>query len=42
MKGRISDYSPFGKALMGREKNDVVSIEVPAGVLKFKIKDIQK
>jgi transcription elongation factor GreA len=34
---RISDDSPFGKGLMDRKKGDVVEIEAPAGILKFKI-----
>ena len=40
MQGRISDDSPFGKALLGKEKGDVVSVEAPAGILRFKIIDI--
>lgn len=33
-QGLISSDSPFGRALMGRSKNDQVEIEVPAGTLK--------
>jgi len=40
MQGRISDDSPFGKALLGKEKGDMVSVEAPAGILRFKIIDI--
>ena len=38
--GRISDDSPFGKGLMERRKGDIVEIQAPAGVLKFKILNI--
>lgn len=39
-KGHISHESPIGKALMGRKKGDEVDIEVPAGTIKYKIKNI--
>ena len=41
-KGKISDESPVGKACIGHKKGDVVEVEAPAGVLKFKILDISK
>ncbi|MCR4747086.1 MAG: transcription elongation factor GreA [Clostridiales bacterium] len=41
MKGRISDESPVGKALLGKKKGATVSVETPAGVLKYKIVDIE-
>jgi len=34
---RVSDDSPFGKALMDKVKGEVISIDVPAGVLQFEI-----
>ena len=37
---RISDDSPFGRGLMDKRKGDIVSIDAPAGVLKFEILDI--
>ena len=37
---RISDDSPFGKGLMDKRKGDIISIEAPAGVLKFEILEI--
>ena len=40
LKGRISDDSPFGSALMGKAEGDVVSIEVPDGTLRVKIVEI--
>ena len=35
--GQISNESPTGKALIGREKGDVVEVTTPAGVQKYKI-----
>ena len=37
MNGRISDDSPFGFALKGHRVGDVVTVEAPAGELRFKI-----
>ena len=36
-KGRISDESPVGKALMGHKVGDKVSVEAPRGVMTYKI-----
>ncbi len=41
MNGRISDDSPFGRAMIGKEEGDVVKVEAPAGELSFKIISIQ-
>ena len=41
-QGKISISSPVGKALLGKEKGDVVSIRVPAGSLKYEIKGISR
>ena len=41
MAGRISDDSPFGRGLMGHAVGEIVSVEAPAGQLKFEIVDIQ-
>ena len=37
MVGKISDDSPLGKGLHGHKTGDVVEIEAPAGMLKFKV-----
>ena len=37
---KISITSPIGRGLLGKEAGDVVDVEVPAGMLKFKIEDI--
>lgn len=39
-QGKISVTSPIGKGLLGKEVGDVVDVQVPAGVLKFKIEKI--
>ena len=38
--GRISNESPVGNALLGRKANDVVSINVPAGVVSITVKKV--
>ena len=35
--GKISDESPFGKAMLGHKIGDVVEYEAPAGVVKYKV-----
>lgn len=40
VKGKISDESPVGKALMGHQVGDVVEVEAPLGKLKFEILEI--
>ncbi|MBO5413269.1 MAG: transcription elongation factor GreA [Clostridia bacterium] len=39
---RISNESPIGKALIGAKKNQVVDVEAPAGILKYKVLQITK
>ena len=39
---KISVTSPIGKSLLGKKKHDIVEIQVPAGLLKFKILEISK
>ena len=36
-KGKISDESPVGKALMGHKVGDKVVVEAPRGIINFKI-----
>ncbi|MBI3760780.1 MAG: transcription elongation factor GreA [Chloroflexi bacterium] len=40
-KGRISNESPLGRALMGRKVGDEVKVNAPAGVLTFNVVDIE-
>lgn len=42
MNGRISEESPFGRALIGRRAGDTVEFEAPEGVLKFTIIETTK
>ncbi len=39
---KISNESPVGKALIGQKTGSVVEVQVPLGVLKYKILDIQR
>ena len=39
-QGKISAASPIGKGLMGKIRGDVAEIQVPTGLLKFRIDDI--
>lgn len=41
-RGKISDESPIGKALLGHQKGDLVDVEAPIGILRFEIIDIGK
>ena len=41
-EGKISLESPVGKALFGKKKDDVVEVEVPDGINKYKILNIKK
>ena len=40
--GKISVTSPVGKALLGHKKGETVDVEVPAGVIQYKILDITR
>lgn len=42
LNGLISVTSPVGKELLGHKENDVVQINVPAGVLNYKIIKISR
>jgi len=38
---KISNESPIGSAILGKAKNDVVRVKVPAGVFEYKILKIK-
>ncbi len=40
-KGRLSNESPVGKTILGKEKGEIVEVSVPAGVLKYEIVEIK-
>lgn len=42
MNGRISEESPFGKALLGKSVGEMVIVEAPAGNIEYKVLDIQR
>lgn len=39
---KLSIESPIGRGLLGKEKGEVVEIEVPSGLVKFEIVDITR
>ena len=41
-EGKISNESPVGKALMGAHTGDVVEVEMPSGIMKYKVLEIQR
>lgn len=41
-QNKISNESPIGAALLGAKKNQVVTVEAPAGTMQFKILAIKK
>ena len=42
LKGKISNESPVGKALIGCKVGDVVDVETQAGVFQYKVLEIQR
>ena len=42
LKGKISNESPLGKALLGAKIGDVVTVEAPMGELQYKVLEIQR
>jgi len=42
LKGKISNESPVGRALIGAQKGDVVEVETPAGFIKYEVLDFSK
>ena len=42
LEGKISNESPVGKALMGAHTGDVVDVELPSGIMKYKVLEIQR
>ncbi len=42
MSGKVSDESPFGKAMLGKKVGSIVEVEAPAGVIQYKIVDLKK
>ena len=42
LKGKISNESPVGKALMGKKVGDVIEVETQAGMIQYKVLEIQR
>ncbi len=42
LKGKISNESPVGKALIGAKKGETVSVETQAGVFKYEVLEIER
>ena len=42
MECRISDDSPFGRAMLGHVVGDIVEVEAPVGTLKYKVLTIER
>jgi transcription elongation factor GreA len=42
LKGKISNESPVGKALIGAKVGDDVEVETQAGVIQYKVLEIQR
>ena len=40
--GKISNESPVGKALIGAKVGDVVEVETQAGLIQYKVLEIQR
>lgn len=41
LNNKISNESPVGKAIIGKKKGAIVDVNVPAGVIQYKIIDIK-
>lgn len=41
-QNKISNESPVGKAILGKKKEESVDVNVPAGIIQYKIIDIKK
>ena len=42
LQNKISNESPFGQALIGAKVGDIVEVEAPAGVIKYKVLSIRR
>ena len=42
LKGKISNESPVGKALIGTKVGDTVNVETQAGMIQYKVLEIQR
>ena len=42
MKGTISEDSPLGKALLGKNAGDEITVDAPAGPVEYKILKVER
>ena len=42
LKGKISNESPVGRALLGKKVGDTITVETQAGELSYKVLEIQR
>jgi transcription elongation factor GreA len=42
LQGKISNESPVGKALLGAKKGATVKVELPIGIMKYKVLNIER
>ena len=42
LKNKISNESPVGQALLGKKVGDVVEVETQAGIIQYKVLEIQR
>lgn len=42
LKGKISNESPVGKALLGKKVGDVIKVETPSGEFEYKVLSIHR
>ncbi len=42
MEGRISEESPFGRAVIGHAAGDIIEVDAPVGEIKYKIVSVEK
>lgn len=42
MESRISDDSPFGRAMIGKHVGDIVEVDAPVGVIQFEILSVER
>lgn len=40
--GKISVTSPIAKGLLGNQKGDIVTVQAPAGTMKFEILEVSR
>ena len=42
LQGKISNESPVGKALIGAKVDEIVTVEMPTGEMKYKVLEIER